>query len=886
MTNLLRLPDFHHAKTTLENGLDVIVRREPRLPIVAVNLWYHVGSKNEERRQRGFAHLFEHLMFEGSQHFPGDFFKPLQRVGAAVNGSTSSDRTNYFVDTPTSHVELALAMESDRMGYLIPALDERKLRIQKDVVKNEYRQNYANRPYGMVWQRLAEALYPAGHPYSWMTIGVMEDVEEATREDVEAFFRRFYVPANASLCLVGDIEEDRAFELADRYFGAIPGGARAGRPRVPAAGLDRSEDLRVYDRVELDRVYLNWPTVPIFHPHDAGLALLADVLGRGKTSRLYQKLVVERELSQDVSAFQSARELGGAFGLQTTLRPGRTPEAATELIETEIAAIAREGVTPEELDKVKNGRLSGFFFALESIGGFGGVADRLNAYNVYCGDPSRITTDFLRYENVTGEDVQESAARYLDGRPRVGLTVVGRKPSGQATRPTLDRSQAPARGPSPRFAPPTPVTLTLPGGLPLWVIPRRGLPVVSATLVLDGGAGNQNREQSGLAQLTAAMMDEGTRTRTSRRIAEEVEGMGASLSTSGGWDGSYVSVHCLAPRLESVLDLAMDVLLNPTFPDSEWSRIRGQALAGLQAERDVAEVRASRGLLAALYPPGHPYRQPLSGDEADVSRLTRDDLIQFHQTHHGPRGAAWVIAGDVDPDALALTLESRLDGWAGPNATRPSLPRPHRHDRPRILLIDRPGSVQAAVRAGHVGIRRLDPDFNDAHVLNHVLGGQFNSRLNARLREEKGLTYGIHSHFDFRREAGPFHVSAALQADRLAEALDELRREIQAIREDRPPTQAELDDARRALVEGQARHFETPSALVSRFATLFLHGLPSDHHSRLEERLAAVTVQSLREAADRLINPDAMVTVVVADAAVVLEPLRKLEWAEVTVLDP
>src|SRR4051794_7212054 len=290
----LRLPEFRYTKTTLANGLDVIVRRQGPLPIVAVNLWYHVGSKDEERRQRGFAHLFEHLMFEGSEHYPGDFFKPLQRIGASLNGSTSTDRTNYFEDVPSPHVELALAMESDRMGHLLPALSDEKLRIQKDVVKNEYRQNYANRPYGMVWHLLAEALYPPTHPYSWPTIGVMEDVEAADRADVEAFFRRFYVPSNASLCLVGDIEEGRALDLAGRYFGPLAGGSTAPPPRAPEAGLKDHVELRLHDRVELERVYLVWPTVAQFHRDEAPLLLLADILARGRSSRSYRKLVVEQ----------------------------------------------------------------------------------------------------------------------------------------------------------------------------------------------------------------------------------------------------------------------------------------------------------------------------------------------------------------------------------------------------------------------------------------------------------------------------------------------------------------------------------------------------------------------------------------------------------------
>ncbi|MFO0952226.1 MAG: pitrilysin family protein [Isosphaeraceae bacterium] len=882
MTTPLQLPGFPFRKTKLANGLDVIVRRQERFPLVAVNLWYHVGSKNEERRKRGYAHLFEHLMFEGSEHYPGDFFKPLQRLGAAVNGSTSSDRTNYFVDIPSAHVELALAMESDRMAHLVPALDDHKIRVQKDVVKNEYRQNYANRPYGMVWRLIAEALYPPDHPYSWLTIGEMEDVEAATREDVEAFFRRYYVPGNASLCIVGDVDEDDALALAERYFGPVPGGAKAGPLHPSNPPLADSVELRLHDRVELARLYLTWPSARLFHDDDASLTLLADVLTRGRSSRLYRDLVVGREIAQDVSAHQSGRELAGSFGVQVTLRPGRDPEQARERVDAEIADIAARGVDPAELERVRNGRLAGFFHALESIGGFGGVADRLNAYNTYLGDPGRITTDFQRYLDVTPDSIQDAARTYLDGRHRVALVVDGRKPAAPAT--PLDRKTPPASRAARSFRAPTPTVLNLRCGVPLWVIPARDLPVISGTLVLDGGAGVQDGDAPGLASLTSSMMDEGTTTRTSTRIAEEAESLGITLSTSCGWDGSYVGFHCLTPHLQATLDLAVDLARNPTFPEPEWSRIKGQTLASLRSERDSAEARAHRGLLAALYPPGHPYRVPIDGTEASVAAFTREHAAEFHRLHHGPHGAAWVVAGDVDAEALASALDQRLEGWDGPRNPRPELARPPLEARPKILILDRPGSVQAAVRVGHAGIARLDPDFTDTLVLNHILGGQFTSRLNSKLREEKGYTYGIRSHFDARRGAGPFSISAALQADRLADAFEDLRREFEALRADRPPTQAELDDARRSLIEGQARHFETPSSLVSRYAGLFLHGLPIDHHAHLAERLEAVTVDTLRESALRQIRPDSLIAVVVADAAAVADSLKRIEWADVAVV--
>jgi predicted Zn-dependent peptidase len=709
----------------------------------------------------------------------------------------------------------------------------------------------------------------------------MEDVEAARLEDVEAFFRRFYVPSNASLCLVGDLTEDRALALAERYFGLIPGGVRSLRTWPSPANLDGDVEIDFRDRVELERVYLTWPTAPLFHADDAALTLLADLLTRGKSSRLYRKLVMDLEIAQDVSAYHSARELAGSFGVHATIRPGRSLEQARDLIDDEIRAIAREGVTQAELERVKNGRLAGFFHALESIGGFGGVADRLNAYNVYLSDPGRITTDFRRYEEVTLEAVSDVARRYLADRPRVHLAVLSRKPPKTAL---IDRATPPVSAPAVPYRPPAPQVLELRCGLPLWVISQRDLPLVALTLVLGGGAAVQPHGRSGLAELTSAMMDEGTSTRSAAELAEAAERMGTALTTSCGWDGSYVSLRCLSPHLSASLDLAVDILRNPVFPDSEWQRVRGQALASLQSEQDSAEARGYRRFLLELYPTEHPYRLPIDGDAAEVEALTRDDLVSFHLRHHGPGDAACIVAGDVDPKMIALAIDDRLAEWFGARPICADLLQPPLPSHPRILVLDRPGAVQAAVRVGHIGMHRLAPDYTDALVLNQILGGQFSSRLNARLREEKGFTYSVRSHFDFRRGAGPFSIAAAVQTEKVAEALDDIRSEMLALRDQRPPTDRELEDARRCLIEGQARHFETPSDLISRFAALFVHGLPVDHHAQFAERLGAVSVESLHAVAARRLHPESLVAVVVADAALVAEPLARVDWAEVVVL--
>ncbi|MDB5351144.1 MAG: putative Zn-dependent peptidase [Planctomycetota bacterium] len=884
MNPTLRLPELPFKKMTLTNGLEVIALKTGLLPIVAVNLWYHVGSKNEERTQRGFAHLFEHLMFEGSEHYPGDYFKPLQRLGAAVNGSTSPDRTNYFVDLPSAHVEIAVAMESDRMANFLPALSDEKIRVQKDVVKNEYRQNYANRPYGQVGKALAEAMYGPDHPYSWLTIGEMEDVERASRDDIQAFFRRYYVPSNASLALVGDIEEDRAFELAERYFGPIPGGMKS-QPLwwARAEGYPNSKEITLLDRVELDRIYLIWETVPQFHEHDAPLTLLADILARGRSSRLYGKLVMDEQIAQDVTAYQSGREIAGTFGVIVTLRPGVAPERAKSRVYEELEAIAADGVTALELDRVKNGRLAGFLYALDNVGGFGGVADRLNAYNTYLGDPGRITADFARYQAVTPDQIQSIAtSSFATGRSwtaHVALTVLGRKTP--TILPPLDRSIRPVSASASAFHAPLPEVRELACGVPLWVLPRRDLPIIAASVVMAAGASAHGPEQGGLASLTAEVLDEGTTTRSSRELALIAESLGTSLSTSCGWDGSYVGMQCLTPHLSASLDLVFDVLLQPTFPEADFARVSAQTLSGLKAERDRAESLAHRVFIQTLYPESHPYRTTVDGDEATVGRFTRADLQRFHREHYRPDRAAIVVAGDVDPDEIAATLDRYLAGWVEPGPVRNVTPPTELATRLRILLVDRPGAAQAVVRVGHVGPDRNNPDHDALMLFNQILGGQFTSRLNEKLREEKGFTYGIRSHFDARRGPGPFSISASLQADRLAEALGDIRHVVEDLLGDRPPTSDELDDARRSLVEGQARHFETPSALVSRYAGLFLYGLPRDDHARLADRLQQVSIQGMRDAAHRHVHPNAFAFVVVADAESVLRPLEGLGWCDV-----
>jgi predicted Zn-dependent peptidase len=528
-------------------------------------------------------------------------------------------------------------------------------------------------------------------------------------------------------------------------------------------------------------------------------------------------------------------------------------------------------------------KTASFLFALEHIGGFGGVADRLNAYNIFQRDPTLITLDLMRFQQVGTDAIRAAAESYLRARPRLTLTVLGRKPTSAL--PPLDRKVSPPTAPPAVYRAPVPEILRLTSGIPVWVLPQRELPTVSLTIALRGGGSLQPHSRAGLPQLTVSMLEEGTRLRSAAQVALAAEAMGTSLQTSCGWDGAFVSFRCLKSFLEASLGLAVEVLREPAFREAEWERVHGQTLAALRSERDSAESRAYRGLLAAIYDSDHPYRHPLDGVDSIVAGLSRQEAIDFHRSFLGPACAGIVVAGDVDAEFIRQSLEQRLSDWEGPPVEPREVPAPPLPAYPRIILLDRPSAAQSVVRVGHLGIARGDDDFELALLANQVLGGQFTSRLNEKLREERGFTYGVRSHFDCRLGRGPFSIATSIQSDKLADALDDIHHELMALVGGRPPGQAELDDARRALIEGQTRSYETPSALVNRYANLFIHCLPADHYTSFPDRLGAVTLESLVAATHRQIHPNSLVAVVVADAAQVVDPLRRLDRAELEIAE-
>ncbi len=635
-------------KYTLPNGLDVILRKDSRLPIVGVNLWYHVGPANETAGRTGFAHLFEHMMFQGSGHVgPDRYFAYLEGAGASfVNGTTDFDRTNYMEDLPSNQLELALWLESDRMGFLLDQLDQAMLSNQQDVVRNERRQSIENAPYVLAEESMYQLLFPSGHPYHAMVIGSHQDIQAAKLEDVRDFFSRYYAPNNASLAIVGDIDVAKTKALVEKYFGSIPRGADVPAVQVETPPVTEERRTAVTDRVELPRVYMAWLTPTIFKPGDAEADFAARILGQGKASRLYKSLVYDKKIAQDVSAVQQSLTLGSVFQITATAKPGHTAEELEQAIQHEVDSLAAAGPSADELGAARNTIHASIIKSLEQIGSFGGVADRLNYYNHHLEDPGYLNRDLERYSNVTTDGVKKLVADHLGATKRVvvhcnpGEKVI---PEGPPTPPppaataAAVASQEPWRNQVPKpgelsTAPlPSARQFKLANGLTVFLVESHDLPVVSASLVLRSGGAADPPHQPGLAGFTMAMLDEGTSRRDALTIARDLEAIGASLGTDVSKDGASVSAQSLKPHAKDALQIMADVALTPTFPENEVERVRNDRLTSVQQDRDSPTRIAYKLLWREMYGETHPYNHLVIGSEAALRQISRADLEAFYK---------------------------------------------------------------------------------------------------------------------------------------------------------------------------------------------------------------------------------------------------------------
>ena len=872
-----------YEKFTLPNGLDVILHEDHGLPVAAVNVWYHVGSKNEEPGRTGFAHLFEHVMFEGSKHHKGSFFDPLQKVGANLNGSTTPDRTNYWENVPSNYLELALWLESDRMGFLLDALDQKAFDIQRDVVKNERRQSYENRPYGMAYLALQPTVFPAPHPYNWPTIGSQEDLDAAELDDIKDFFRRFYAPSNASIAIAGDIDPDGTRRLVERYFGDLPPGPPINRIHRMDSELNGMASLVLRDRVQLPRLYLVWPTAPAFDEEQPALEVLSAILGDGKSSRLYRSLVYERQIARDVSVYHYGQEIAGEFFVQVTANAGQSLEEIEAIVRDELESIRQSGPTEHEIQRAKNRIESQHVRQLERVGGFGGRADQLNYYNTYTGDPSGVNTDLERYLAVTTEDVRRAATAAL-GENMVRLTVLPEEQLSTAST-SLDRTAMPGASPSPNFSPPVPTRATLSNGMNIVIVEKPGLPVVAQGLLIRAGGITDPADKPGIASLTASMLSEGTTTRTSQQISDEMEFLGSQLRASASREFATLSAETLTSHWQHALDILADVAQNAVFPADEFDRVRSERITDLSRIPDSPQAIAGRASQSLLYGAGTRYGHPISGTEAALKTFSRDDLASHHVAYYAPGDATLLLVGDISRDEAIKQAENTFGVWqsSAASCSDGDADGTPEDGTTTIYLADKPGAPQSVIRSGYLTMPRHHPDYLALNLLNYILGGQFSARLNMNLRQDKGYSYGYMSGIEWLTVPSALAAGGSVQTEVTKESVAETIKEFEDIRGARPVTQEEFDDAVNGILQGLPNQFETHGQVLSQLVRLVAFDLPYDYFSTYADEVGKLSLADIHRVAKEHIKPGALKIVVAGDAERVAPALRELGYPVVPI---
>ena len=899
-----------YEEFTLPNGLRVVVHTDRKAPIVAVNIWYHVGSKDEPAGRSGFAHLFEHLMFNGSENHRGEYFEPFEMVGATdMNGTTWLDRTNYFQNVPTTALDLALWMESDRMGHMLGAIDQKTLDEQRGVVQNEKRQG-ENQPYGQADDRIYRALYPKGHPYHHSTIGSMNDLNAASLEDVKQWFRAWYGPNNAVLVLAGDIDLKTAREKVTRYFGHIPAGPTLERS---AAGPAKRQATRetMEDKVPQARIYRAWSVARYGEADVERLMLLAQVLGGSKSSRLDRRLVFEDKLADRVSAYLQPFELASTFYISADVRQGVDPAEVEKALDEEMARLLAEGPEPAELEQAQMMVKASVVRGLERIGGFGGKADGLAECAVYTGNPGCYRQSLQVFANATAGDVRNAGRNWLGEGSHTLLVLPGERtvleeepsptpapfalpqpdPKFRTVKSDVDRSKGvpmPERFPDLKF--PQLERSRLANGTEVVFARRDAVPVVQFSYEFKGGFAADLGRKLGTSSFTMAMLDEGAGGLDALGFANRAEKLGANLAAGASLDGSNAYLSALKENLDESLALFADMVRRPTFEQKEIDRVRATWLAGIAQEKARPNGAAQRVLPPLLYGEGHPYAIPFSGSgtEESISALTREDLQAFHAQWVRPDDATLIVVGDTTLEEVMPMLERHFGDWkpAGAAAAQVgAIPEVQRPQASAVYLIDQPGAVQATILAGQVIGSTRDPDAVVFDFANSVLGGEFSSRLNMNLREDKHWAYGAYSFASGALGQRPWMSFAPVQIDKTAEALAELDREVRQFASGaKPATAAEVAKIQATEIRSLPGAYETGRAVLGAIGSIVRYGRPDDYVFQRKARIEALTVDQVQQAAAGL-DPDKLVWVVVGDLKQVEQPVRALNLGPVHVID-
>ena len=891
-----------YKKYKFPNGLTLIVHEDHSDPIVHVDVTYHVGSAREELGRSGFAHFFEHMMFQGSDNVEDEeHFSIVTESGGTMNGTTNSDRTNYFETLPNNQLETALWLESDRMGFLLDAVTQQKFEIQRATVKNERGQNYDNRPYGLVNERTSEALYPFGHAYSWPTIGYLKDLDGVTVEDLKRFFLRWYGPNNAVITIAGDVNSDDVVKLVDKYFGAIPRGPEVKPMDKTAVTLDADRYISLEDNIRFPMIQMTWPSVSSGDPDELPLDMLAEIIGGDKTSILYQNLM-KTNLAVQARAYNPSAELAGTWVVNVLPFPGTTLAEIEKMIRDAFIEFEKRGVTDEELVRFKNSREADMIQSIESVSG---KASKLASYETFKGNPNYIKQEFEELSALTKEDVIRVYNKYLKGKPAVILSVY---PKGQPeiiatadnytikrsnenggvegseyknlaynkAKDTFDRSKRPAKGPNPTIKLPTFWKENYGNGLKLIGSEDNDLPIVSMVLSIQAGHAVESIQKSGLASILAELMNESTEKYTSEEITAELEKLGSSISISADREDISINVFSLKKNYARTLELLEEKLLHPKFNVEEFETVKAQTIAGIENNATRAATIASNVFSKLLYGE-HIFGIPVSGTKESVESITIEDVKAFYTKFISPAKARLVVVGEINQPELASSIEF-LTSWKGSAAPKITYPEMPKVAKTKLYFVNKEGAPQSEIRIGYMALPYdSDGEFYRVGVMNYPLGGNFNSRINLMLREKKGYTYGARTYFSGSTFKGPFAASAGVKAEKTDSSMMDFFSEMAAYKTN-GVTAEELAFTKSSLGQRDALKYETPFQKAMFLQTILDYNLDNTFIEKQNAVLASLTKNDIDGLAKRYLPLDKMIIVIVGDKASNWDKLGKLGY--------
>ena len=869
--------DIPYKKFILDNGLTVIIHEDHKAPVVAVNIWYHVGSKNEKPGRTGFAHLFEHLMFNGSEHFNDDYFKALDKIGATdLNGTTNNDRTNYFETVPVSALDEVLWLESDRMGYMVNTITKEKLDEQRGVVQNEKRQG-ENEPYGLADDYITRSVYPAGHPYSWTVIGSMEDLNAASIDDVKEWFKTYYGPNNATLVVAGDISTDEVLEKVKKYFGGLPVSPPIAKYEAWPAKRTGIQRQIMQDRVPQERIYKVWNVPQEGSLPYTYLDMASDVLASGKTSRLYKRLVYEDQVATSVSCYVDNHEIGCLFTIEANAKPGVDLSKVEKTIDEELAKFLQNGPTEDELDKVKTKNYAGFVRGLERVGGFGGKSDILAKYQTYFGTPDYYKTWLSQMNEAKASDILETAKEWLND----GQYVLEVHPFPEMKNTAdVDRTKIPELGTSPALSFPNFQRVTLSNGLPVILAQRNTIPVVNLSLTFDAGFASDQFAVPGTAKLAMNMMDEGTIMRNALQISDDMEKLGSRLSTGSNLDQSFITLNTLKKNIDPSLNVWADVILNPSFPQTDLDRLKKEQIVAIENEKKQPTGVAFRLLPKYLYGEGHAYGLPFTGSgyESTVKSITREQLVKFQQSWIKPNNAVLVVVGDISLDELKPKLEKLFKNWKPGSTPKKNIAEVKLPANPTLYLMDRPGSIQSLVLAGNLTVPFGQVDESSLAVMNSIIGGDFTSRINMNIREAKHWSYGAGSFVYSTKAQRPFITYTRVQSDKTKETVQEIDRELKEYCGDKPATGEEFSKTQKNQLLQIPGKYETSGAVSGAINEIVRYGLKDTYFQDYASKLKNLQLKEVQAMPKKIIKPGQLVWIVVGDRAKVEAPLKELGY--------